>query len=191
SAPKWWGENKEWRHNLLALLRGINVGGKSMLRMSDLKLCLEKAGFTDVRTYIQSGNVLFTSRKTATTGLARKMGEAIEKHFGMEIRVVVFTGTEWQKIVESAPKWWGENKEWRHNLLALLPGTPPAEASQAIATGTPEIDLLAEGSRVIYQSISAASLSSAKLLKLPIYRRVTVRNFNTAKKLAELLNGAE
>jgi len=178
--------------NYLGLLRGVNVGGKGLLRMSELKECLEKAGFAEVRTYIQSGNVLFAAPKTEPGRLARKMEAAIKKDFAMTVGVVVFTETEWQEIVQRAPKSWGEKKDWKHNLLALLPGTSAADVMMAVGALKPEIEAMAAGRGVLYQSLSIDSFgrtNSGKLAGHPIYRRITVRNHNTARKLAELLAG--
>lgn len=174
----------------VALLRGINVGGNKMIAMTALKECLGKAGFADVRTYIQSGNVLFTGPRRATAALARKMEAAIEKTFAMDVGVAVFTGDEWQEVVRHAPKWWGREKEWRHNLIALLPGAKPSEVLEALGTLKPDLEQLEPGDSVVYQSVSFESFGrtrSSRLASLPIYRRVTVRNRNTTLKLAELL----
>lgn len=176
--------------NYLALLRGVNVGGKGLIRMSELKECLEKAGFTDVRTYIQSGNVLFAAPKTDTGRLAGKIEAAIEKKFAMKVGVVVFAENEWRAIVHSAPKSWGKNKNWKHNLLALLPGTETADVIEAMGTLKAEIEMVTAGRGVIYQSLSIESFgrtTSGKLSGHSICRRITVRNINTAQKLAELL----
>jgi uncharacterized protein (DUF1697 family) len=176
--------------NYLALLRGVNVGGKGLIRMSELKACLEKAGFAEVRTYIQSGNVLFVAAKAETGRLAQKMEAAIEKKFAMKVGVVVFAEIEWREIVERAPKSWGENKDWKHNVLALLPGTNAAAVMEAAGALKPEIEAMTAGRGVLYQSLSVDSFgrtSSSKLAGHPIYRRITVRNINTARKLAELL----
>jgi uncharacterized protein (DUF1697 family) len=176
--------------NYLALLRGVNVGGKGLVRMSELKECLEKAGFVNVRTYIQSGNVLFMAPKTETAGLARKIEAVIEKKFAMKVGVVVFAENEWREIVSGAPKSWGKSKDWKHNLLALLPGTKTADVIEAIGALKAEIEVVTAGRGVIYQSLSIESFgrtTSGKLSGHPIYRRITVRNINTARKLAEFL----
>jgi uncharacterized protein (DUF1697 family) len=176
--------------NYLGLLRGVNVGGKGLIRMSELKQCLEKSGFAEVRTYIESGNVLFAAPKTDTGRLAKKMEMAIEKKFAMKVGVAVFAENEWQEIVQSAPKSWGENKDWKHNLLALLPGTNAADVMTAAGVLKPEIEAMAAGRGVLYQSLSIDSsgrTNSGKLAGHTIYRQITVRNHTTARKLAELL----
>ncbi|MFN2507856.1 MAG: DUF1697 domain-containing protein [Chthoniobacterales bacterium] len=174
----------------VALLRGINVGGNSMIRMSELKECLENAGFADVRTYIQSGNVIFATPKTATARLAQKMEAAIEKKFAINVGVAVFSAQEWQEIVRRAPNWWGKKTGWKHNLLALLPGTKPSDVIAAMGALKPEIEQVTAGPGVVYQSLSMelfGKTTSSKLPSHPLYRRVTVRNYNTTVKLAALL----
>ena len=176
----------------LALLRGINVGGNSMIAMSDLRECLENAGFDQVRTYIQSGNVLFAARRTGTSVLAARIERAVEKTFVMKVGVTVFTADEWEEVVRLAPNWWGKDKEWKHNLLALLPGTESAEVIDAMAGLKLDRERVAAGPRVVYQSVSAdmpGRTTTSKLLSHAIYGRVTIRNYNTTHKLAELLRG--
>jgi uncharacterized protein (DUF1697 family) len=176
--------------NYLALLLGINVGGTGLIRMNALKECLEKAGFADVRTYIQSGNVIFSAPKSDTGRLAGKIEAAIEKKFAMKVGVAVFSEDEWQAIVRSAPKSWGKSNDWKHNLWALLRETKTADVIAAIGALKPEIEVVTAGKGVIYQSLSIASFdrtTSGKFSANPIYRRITVRNINTARKLAELL----
>jgi uncharacterized protein (DUF1697 family) len=118
------------------------------------------------------------------------MEAAIERKFAMKVGVVVFAEREWQEIVKRAPKSWGENQDWKHNLLALLPGTNPTDVMQAVGVLKPEIEALTAGQGVLYQSLSIDSFgrtNSGKLGGHPIYRRITVRNHNTTRKLAELL----
>jgi uncharacterized protein (DUF1697 family) len=180
--------------NYVALLRGINVGGNAMIRMSELKTCLEKTGFAEVRTFIQSGNVLFSAPKTATPRLARKIEAAVEKTFRMKVGVVVFAADEWQEVVRGAPKWWGQNKDWKHNLLALLPGTKTGDVIEAMGPLKPEIERAAAGPGVVYQSLSIAAFARTNGARIPghsIYRRITVRNYNTTRKLGELLKESD
>jgi uncharacterized protein (DUF1697 family) len=180
--------------NYVALLRGINVGGNAMIRMSELKTCLEKTGFADVRTFIQSGNVLFSAPKSGTPRLARNIEAAVEKTFRMKLGVAVFTAKEWHEVVRGAPKWWGKDKDWKHNLLALLPGTKTGDVIEAMGTLKPEIERAAAGPGVIYQSLSIAAFARTNGARIPghsIYRRITVRNYNTTRKLGELLKESD
>lgn len=161
-----------------------------MIAMSDLKECLEKAGFGKVRTFIQSGNVLFTAPKQARAKLACDLEKAIERKFGMQVATAVFTAAEWQEVVRQAPKWWKQKNGWKHNLIALLPGTEAKEVIAAAGALKPELERLAPGPGVVYQALSVELVgrtTSSKLASHPIYRRFTARNYNTTQKLAELL----
>jgi uncharacterized protein (DUF1697 family) len=174
----------------LALLRGVNVGGNNMLKMSALALALQASGLHNVRTYIQSGNVLFSSTGTDPAKLEARIRACIFETYSIDVGVVVFDRTRWQHIIASAPQWWGKNPEWKHNLLALLPPRTPGEVATAIGELKPGIEMLAPGEGVLYQSVSFKDFGRAatgKLASLPVYKSMTVRNYNTATKLAGLL----
>lgn len=175
----------------LALLRGINVGGHGRLRMSDLKACCEAIGLTAVRTYIQSGNVLFAAPQKRTTALATTLESAIEKQFGFRPGVAVFTEKEWLAVVTDAPAWWGRDADWKHNLIALLRDTSPDDVIAAMNPAKDE--RVAAGIGVVYQSVASnrpSPTSSDRLGRHSIGRRVTVRNRNTTMKLAQWLADA-
>src|SRR6202162_3993518 len=103
----------------LALLRGINVGGTGLIKMDALKEALTASGLSDVRTYIQSGNVIFSSDLDDTDKIVLLIGSSIEKAFKLTVVVSVFTVSEWQHIIASAPAWWGVDKTWKHNLIIM------------------------------------------------------------------------
>jgi uncharacterized protein (DUF1697 family) len=87
----------------LALLRGINVGGKNALAMKDLAALFAEAGSEDVRTYIQSGNVVFRASPDVAAGLARAIAEGIASRFGLRVPVVLRTADELRAVVEGNP----------------------------------------------------------------------------------------
>ncbi len=175
----------------LALLRGVNVGGKTMLSMAELKTSLSAAGFTNVRTYINSGNVIFeASGQSDCLQLGRHISDHIRQTFKLEVAAVVFSAARWRQVVADAPKDWGKNTSWKHNVLVLL---PPYELKQIVAeigelkSG---IETMNSGDGVLYQSLSWAAFSrttGGKLAAKPAYKRMTVRNYNTSVKLAGLL----
>ena len=106
----------------VALLRGINVGGKNQIRMADLKACFEKKGFENVATYIASGNVLFDSGERSSTKLTRNIEKALTKTFGYEATVVVRSKAQLRKVVEEAPKGFGSQpSRYRSDVLFLMP----------------------------------------------------------------------
>lgn len=174
----------------LALLRGVNVGGKNMLKMAELKAALEADGFAAVRTYIQSGNIIFEAAKTDTELLARRVRQSIAKQFHIQAGVAVFTSDEWQHIIKKAPKDWGKDPSWKHNLLILLKPYDMKTVVSAIGELKPDIELLTPGGGVLYQSMSLklfGRTTTGKLAANPVYQQMTIRNYNTATKLLGLL----
>src|SRR5688500_14411156 len=91
----------------VALLRGINVGGNNLIKMTALAECLEKGGFTSVTTYIQSGNVLFTALAMTQAVMTRKIERILTKTFAYDASVVVRTHAQMKAIVSRAPKGFG------------------------------------------------------------------------------------
>jgi uncharacterized protein (DUF1697 family) len=179
------------QQSYLALLRGINVGGKSLIKMADLKTALERQGLQNVSTYIQSGNVFFTSMNTDKTQLAQLINKIIRDAFMHEVEVVIFTKPEWEMIISNAPEWWGHKSEWKHNLLVLLPPATAEKAIEAIGTLKPDIEAVEAGPGVVYQGISLelfGKTTSGKLASSPIYKKMTVRNYNTSTKLLTLFS---
>jgi uncharacterized protein (DUF1697 family) len=87
----------------VALLRGINVGGRNKVAMADLRRVVESLGHGDVATYIQSGNVLFTSNDTDTAAIAAKLERALERAVGVRSSVVVLSRAELAKVVADNP----------------------------------------------------------------------------------------
>jgi uncharacterized protein (DUF1697 family) len=178
----------------IALLRGINVGGNAIMKMADLKIALEKTTLTNVTTYIQSGNILFSAEHTSKNELESLIHDEILHTFDLNVAVVVKTKQEWQDIIENAPAWWGHSTEFKHNLLVLLHSYSADEIMQAIGTLKPDIEMAEAGNGVIYQSISINNFgrtNSGKIASNPIYKHMTIRNFNTSIKLQKLLNEVE
>ena len=175
----------------LALLRGINVGGNTLIKMAALKECFESLGFQKVRTYINSGNVIFETDESNTTALARMIEERIEQSFSHSVKVVVFSRDEWRDIIEAAPQQWGSDMErYRYNLLVLLPPTTAQDAIEQCGQPKPDIEFAEAGERVIYQGAQWKAITRtnyAKIVGKPIYKQMTIRNYNTSIKLLSLL----
>lgn len=193
---RFWGR-AEGRHCLIpddiyiAFLRGINVGGNTLIKMAELKEALTAAGLANVQTYIQSGNVIFSSGINDTEELAALITSSIQKKFNLQVDVAVFTKAEWQQIIESAPEWWGADPEWKHNLWIMIKPYDMKDVTAAISALKPEIEAVEPGDGVLYQSLSikyfGRTTTGSKIVSNPIYKRMTIRNFNTATKLRSLL----
>ena len=87
----------------LALLRGINVGGKNLVKMADLRVAFETMGFADVATYIASGNALFGAPRQRREELAARIESDLTRRFGIELKVVLLTEANLKAVVEGAP----------------------------------------------------------------------------------------
>ena len=106
----------------IAFLRGVNISGKNRVPMADLKQGLEALGFQDVKTYLNSGNVIFSGDEQDAARLANQIETQINRQFGLEIPVFVLSQEELADIVRHAPPWWGnENKEIYDNLIFMMP----------------------------------------------------------------------
>src|SRR5262245_27747152 len=103
----------------VALLRGINVGGNSVVSMKDLKACFEALGLEDVRTYINSGNIIFRDSRKSVATLARLIESGIKAHRKMDIRVVVKSQADIAAICKKIPPEWVTDKLMRTDVMFL------------------------------------------------------------------------
>lgn len=174
----------------LALLRGINVGGKNIIKMADLKACFENMGFSDVLTYIQSGNVLFRSAEKDKVRLTNKLEKTLSKRFNYTLRLVVIAQKELERVVKEAPRGFGKDQEnFRYDVIFLKEPLTPADAMQNVSVKE-GVDAAYTGKRVLYFSrlISKASQSHlTRIISLPMYQNITIRNWNTTTKLLSLM----
>jgi uncharacterized protein (DUF1697 family) len=172
-------------------LRGINVGGKNKVPMAELRKCLEALGFSNVSTYIASGNVILDSDKPVNeTGSL--IEEALPKHFKLHselIRVLVLTRKQLQAVIDNKPDGFGEQPDLYHSDAIFLMGI---SADEAIKVFDPRdgVDEVWQGDGVIYsQRLSAERTKSrlGKIIATPAYKSMTIRNWNTTTKLLKLL----
>jgi uncharacterized protein (DUF1697 family) len=174
----------------VALLRGINVGGKNLIRMAELKTCLERHGFERVLTYIQSGNVLFTSAEPSSA-LVPRIEKILTATCDYHASVVLRTRTELRAIVEQAPKGFGtQPRLYRYDVMFLKPplSAPVALCSVPTKEG---VDTAHAGTGVLYFSrlISKAAQSRlSRVVSMPIYQQLTIRNWNTTVALLRLMD---
>ena len=174
----------------VALLRGINVGGKNLIKMTDLKICLEDLGFKDVHTYIQSGNVLFNAAGSDQAKLTRQVEDALSKSFDYEARVVVRSRRQMKDVVTHAPKGFGSDPAtYRYDVIFLKEPLTAAKAMESVTTKE-GVDQAFAGKGVLYFSrlISRASQSHlARIITMPVYKSMTIRNWNTTTKLLNMM----
>jgi uncharacterized protein (DUF1697 family) len=174
----------------VALLRGINVGGRNPIRMPALKACFEANGFEDVATYIQSGNVIFGSSGNPSAELTRRIEKMLAASFEYVPTVVVRSRTQMRAIVDRAPKGFGaEPATYRYDVVFLKEPLAARTAMKNIEM-KPGVDAAYAGTGVLYLSRLTSRATSSRLNRIassPIYPSVTIRNWNTTTKLLALM----
>jgi len=174
----------------LALLRGINVGGNNIIKMADLKTCFENMDFSNVLTYIQSGNVLFKSAEKDTAKLTKKIETGLSERFRYESRLVVISHKQLKQAVEEAPRGFGKDPEkFRYDVIFLKEPITPKEAMKSVSTKE-GVDNAYTGKNVLYFSrlLSRATQSRlSRIASMPVYQSMTIRNWNTTTKLLALM----
>ena len=172
----------------IALLRGINVGGNTMIKMAELKKSFESLGFENVVSYVNSGNLAFDTKKMSETALVNKLEAAIEKDFSKTIPVMVREQKDIDRIVAGNP-FDGEYESHKEmHVLFLKEEMPDAKVDQLLSAAA-EGERFNVNGREIYCHLRAGFAGSLlgkgfieKKLKVPM----TARNWRTVQKLAEL-----
>jgi uncharacterized protein (DUF1697 family) len=179
----------------IALLRGINVGGKGIIKMSVLKDCLEQAGLTNVVTYIQSGNVIFESNERSVSRVTADVENVLAQSFGQPVTIVVQSVAQFQEVVVGVPKTWPRGTHLRRYIAFLRAPMTAAKALDATATALKKetregVDIVTPGKGVLYMSTRLDALAKSRLTKLvgtPIYKAITIRNYSTCVKMLALV----
>lgn len=172
----------------VAFLRGINVGGKNKIKMETLREVCSAIGFENVKTYINSGNVIFETSKTDDKNLAEKIEKAIEKEFGLNIKTIVRSIEEIEEIVKNNPfKGQFENDKDLH--VFFLEEVMPDEKRDLLLSNNNENEKYFVRKREIFCLLKVSVLDSlmgkdyiAKKLKVSS----TARNWRTVNKILEM-----
>jgi uncharacterized protein (DUF1697 family) len=175
----------------IALIRGINVGGKNKVPMADLRKCLEELGFSNVSTYIASGNVILESDKSPAK-IKAQIEEALPKSFKLDdelIKVLVLSRKQLQAIIDDKPEGFGEQPEKYHSDAIFL---MDIDLKQAMAVFDPRegVDKVWPGDGVIYSQRLSSQRTKSRLNKAfatPAYKSMTIRSWSTTTKLLEML----
>jgi len=173
----------------IALLRGINVGGNNKIAMPELKAAFEKKGFENVVTYINSGNVIFQSGHDELVVKA-SCENLIETNFGLKITVGIISAEELCDALAHSPDWWDNDADSKHNAIFVIPPMTAKEICEQVGAVKPEYEKTDYYGKVIFWSAPLVTFSHTRWSKIvenkKAYNAVTIRNANTAKKLAEL-----
>jgi uncharacterized protein (DUF1697 family) len=174
----------------VALLRGINVGGRNKVAMADLRAAFEDHGYDAVATYIQSGNVLFES-DAARSELETEIEGVLERRFGVPLVVVVRSHRELRSVVDRAPDGFGEAPNTYHSDTVFLKAPLTSNQAMRIVELRDGVDQAWAGRGVLYfarLSVRRTQSRISRIVGTPEYQRMTIRSWTTTTKLLDLLN---
>jgi uncharacterized protein (DUF1697 family) len=178
----------------VALLRGINVGGNRKIEMKRLKATFEQLGLGDVRTYINSGNVIFRTESTDATALAGVLEAAIETDFGFPVKVLVRSADDIRALVDALPADWANDDAAKCDVMFLAEEIDGPDILDRL-TIKPDIDDARYVPGAVLWRVERPKATRSGMMKLvgtELYAQMTVRNCNTARKLDSLMRqGAE
>ncbi len=173
----------------LALLRGINVGGKNPVKMSELRETLEEMGLADVRTYINSGNAVFRAPRQPRTELAKRLETMLSRTFGLELKIVLLTHAQLNRVTGEAPRGFGAETD-RCDVIFLRAPLTVKRATAAMETKE-GVDRLWAGTGVVYfarLTEKATSSRMGRVIGKPEYQNMTIRSWVTVTKLLALMD---
>lgn len=173
----------------VALLRGINVGGKNTIKMAELKICFERLRFNDVTTYINSGNVIFSAQKKTNPELASDIATGIKDYFGLDVPAVVRTSEQIDEVVKKLPKAWTTDKTMRTDVIFLWDEVDYPAVIDEIKIN-PEVDNLIYIPCALIWNLDRQHYTKSKMhsfIGTKIYKLSTARNSNTVRKLQDLM----
>jgi len=172
----------------ICFLRGVNVGGNKLLKMADLKILLTTLGLRDVKTYLQSGNVVFRTAETNRAELIRKIEDAIRKKSAMEVKIILRTADELRKVIAATPLA-PEGRNPSALVVAFLAG-PIAEKGKAaltsLKTASEELHFGGQEIYLYFPENMARSKLAAALTEKKVGVNVTARNWNTVNALLKM-----
>jgi uncharacterized protein (DUF1697 family) len=177
----------------VALLRGINVGGKNKVVMGRLKATFEDAGMKDVTTYINSGNVVFKDNRRKPATIAAALEKVIERDFGFHIEVLLRDLPAIKKLLNSLPKRWTNDADMRCDVLFLWDRFDRKDILRELRI-KPEIEDVKYVPGAILWRVDRSNVMRSSLPKVigtDLYKGMTIRNCTTVRKLGDLMQAAD
>ena len=178
----------------ILFLRGINVGGKNKISMTDLKALLENAGFENLDSYINSGNLFFSSAESREACIL-KIRKVLDRNYDFSIPFALLTKEEYLEEQAELPAWW-EEKLARRDVLFFSCGMNNSDILNFIEKSTFYNEKVYVGKQAVFwgKMDEAEFLKTTyhkKLIKQDFYKQITIRNRNTFEKIAEMLSSRE
>jgi len=172
----------------LALLRGINVGGKSMVSMTTLKTCFEALGFEDVQTVLNSGNVLFRTDRVGQGAITKTIEAGLLAEFDLPVKALLKTHDQLKDITAAIPKAWVNNIHTKCDVMFLWPEADNPAVLAQLPTN-PAIEEVQYVPGAVLWRVSRANQDKSRMTRIvstPLYQHMTIRNPNTVRKLLAL-----
>ncbi len=175
----------------IALLRGINISGKNIISMTELKTALGEKGFADVKTYLNSGNVLFSDDEIDVVKLAEEIRIILSETFHLEIPVFVISQDELKGLLSKAPSWWGsDSKDIYDNLIFAIAPHSIETVADKIGEPSAELEKVQIYGNAAFWSFDRKLYAKANWWKKTatpgIGEMITIRTANTLRKIAEM-----
>ena len=166
--------------NYVALLRGVNLVGKSSIRMADLKTIADDLGLEAARTYIASGNLLFKSGRPEET-LRQMLEEDVQKHMGKDVRVMLRTADEMENVLKVNPF---TDQPGNSVQAFFMNEAPPSNLLETVRNKADD-ERIAAGIREVFVAYGEKGIGKSRL-RIPAAEAGTARNMNTVARLADL-----
>jgi len=175
--------------NYISLLRGINVSGQKKIKMADLRAHYEAIGFTEVQSYIQSGNVLFKSSINDESAIAKKIANKIKKEYGFDVPILITTKKSLKKIISKNPfakKADVDIKKLYVTFMAELPNKALSKTLQAHEDPNDEIIIDKQIIYIHYANGAGRTKLTNNFFERKLKVQCTTRNWRTVNKLFEM-----
>ncbi len=178
----------------IALLRGINISGKNKISMAELKTLFEELGFGNVKTYINSGNVIFKSNIDNIAKLINKIELGILDRFNLNIPVTVISEDELSLALNNTPDWWAGENDYLYHIVFLIPPITVEEVYNATSDLKVEYEKRNYHENIIFWSAKSDVFTKTRFSKIAsssVNNNVTIRTMNTVNKLYKLISDIE
>jgi len=173
----------------VAFLRAVNVGGKSVVSMAAISDALVALGLSGVRTYINSGNVIFSTRASGAQQLTARIEKALEQHTGIAIKVLVMDDRTLKEMVAAIPAGWVDDKTMRTYVLLLWKELDDRTTLDRLPI-KPGVDELRYTPGAVIWRVDRENVGRSQMNRIvgsALYKKITIRNANTMRKLNELI----
>lgn len=177
----------------VALLRGINVGGNNKIPMRELKKTFEKRELKSVTTYINSGNVVFEDKVREKKELESLLNQAIIDDFQLDIPIMIRGMNEYENLIKRLPEYWRNDGLMKSDVLFLSEEIDKKDTLKVL-TIKEEIDTVIYTPGAILWTVDRKNVTKSGMMKIigtELYKRMTVRNVNTTRKLYEIMKRLE